>query len=956
MSSNFDRKSNVSNGGNTGALYMKTESTWKTGTQIKGATQYTREHGVGAGYGHGAGTTTDDDDEECINDNRHAPPKGEDADLAEEDDPSHFTLSPEQELAAQSVLRGKRNVFLTGAAGTGKSYLLRYIISRIRTKRRRNGLFVTATTGVAAENVKGTTVHSYAGIGLGNASKEELLKFVMGRPPAVGRWKDTKYLVIDEVSMLHAELFEKLEFIARKVRQDERPFGGVQLILCGDFFQLPPVERRGKDVARYAFQSPVWGACGIETLTLQQVQRQSDNRFITLLNEIRLGDLSERSSRQLEACHTDVKALPNDGILPTRLYCLNRNVDAENQFHLDRLPAPDCVYTGDDQWQPRNGEEYSAEPEDAYRKETVKFPGGGRTKADILEDLDRKCPIKIRLRVGAQVMYTKNDPARNLVNGSRGVVTECGNGPPKVLFDNKQVLEVKMERTAQSCRQGRLIRMYLPLKLAWAMTVHKSQGMTLTRAELQLDNAFEVGQVYVALSRVKSLEGLYLRGGRITAPLVRVDAEVLLRFGRGAAVVAAPAAAMGVGMKADPAGPFTAPQMDVPIQRQQYQHYQSHAVGFAEQMQQRVKAEGGAGLLYSYGVQTECRGPFSAPQAPVHWQQLAPREDPVEDDQHPSKRVKAESSGRASGAPVKRESWPPFYSTGPPSPLYGSRAASSAVVDLITPATEPLWPEPVRAKAGAEDADPFARLVAQKSSSKAVPRAGAAAQRGSSCGKSAPETVDLCSPVKVRSVLNNTCAVQSYELPRSAVTASARAPARATAATAKSGAGSVSAAATVDHSSAVLYFDGGSLGNPGVGGAGCLLYQGSGAAPHQCGYKDGTCLAQAAVRMDGVCTNNQAEYTGLIHGLHAALRLGVRELWVYGDSELVVKQMKREYRVKNPVLQSMHTRAAELAGRLGSVHYAWIERARNDRADALSKRAMLQRDKTEEAADWFRPS
>jgi ribonuclease HI len=955
MSSNFDRKSNVSNGGNTGALYMKTASTWKTGSQIKGETQYTREHGVGAG--HGADTTTDDDDEEGINNNRHAPPKGEDADLAEEDDPSHFTLSPEQELAAHSVLRGKRNVFLTGAAGTGKSYLLRYIISRIRTKRRRNGLFVTATTGVAAENVKGTTVHSYAGIGLGNASKEELLKFVMGRPPAVGRWKDTKYLVIDEVSMLHAELFEKLEFIARKVRQDERPFGGVQLILCGDFFQLPPVERRGKDVARYAFQSLVWGACGIETLTLQQVQRQSDNRFITLLNEIRLGNLSERSSRQLEACHADVKALPNDGILPTRLYCLNRNVDAENQYHLDRLPAPDCVYTGDDQWQPRNGEEYGAEPEDAYRKETVRFPGGGRTKADILEDLDRKCSIKIRLRVGAQVMYTKNDPARNLVNGSRGVVTECGNGPPKVLFDNKQVLEVKMERTAQSCRQGRLIRMYLPLKLAWAMTVHKSQGMTLTRAELQLDNAFEVGQVYVALSRVKSLDGLYLRGGRITAPLVRVDAEVLLRFGRDAAVVAAPAAGMGAGMKADPAGPFTAPQMDVPIQRQQYQHYQSHAAGFAEQMQQRVKAEGGAGLLYSYGVQTECRGPFSAPQAPVHWQQLAPREDPVEDDQHPSKRVKAESSGRASGAPVKRESWPPFYSTGPPSPLYGSRVAASAVVDLITPATEPLWPEPVRPKATMEDADPFGRLVAQKSSSKSVTSA-AAAQGSGSGGMCAPEMVDLCSPVKARPVSNNTFAAQIYELPHAPNPAPAPAltAVRAPVPTTASGTKPVSAIAALDHSRAVLYFDGGSLGNPGVGGAGYLLYQGSGAAPHQCGYKDGTCLAQAAVRMDGVCTNNQAEYTGLIHGLHTALRLGVRELWVYGDSELVVKQMKREYRVKNPVLQSMHTRAADLAARLGSVHYAWIERARNDRADALSKRAMLQRDKAEEAADWFRPS
>lgn len=168
--------------------------------------------------------------------------------------------------------------------------------------------------------------------------------------------------------------------------------------------------------------------------------------------------------------------------------------------------------------------------------------------------------------------------------------------------------------------------------------------------------------------------------------------------------------------------------------------------------------------------------------------------------------------------------------------------------------------------------------------------------------------------------------------------------------------GSTPIAGSVDRHLGVLYFDGGSLGNPGVGGAGYLLFPGCTVPPHEAGYASDAPPTQAAVRMDGVCTNNQAEYAGLIHGLHAAQRLGVRELYVFGDSELVVKQMRGEYRVKNPVLQDLYTRAAELSKKVGTVHFAWIDRQKNAHADALSKRAMNQKDSAEEAADWFRPS
>jgi ribonuclease HI len=158
---------------------------------------------------------------------------------------------------------------------------------------------------------------------------------------------------------------------------------------------------------------------------------------------------------------------------------------------------------------------------------------------------------------------------------------------------------------------------------------------------------------------------------------------------------------------------------------------------------------------------------------------------------------------------------------------------------------------------------------------------------------------------------------------------------------------------------AVLYFDGGSLGNPGVGGAGYLLYPDSSQAamspPHLVNFAGASCAAQAAVRIDGVCTNNQAEYVALIHGMQCASLRGVRELTVYGDSELVVKQMRGEYKVKNPGMRLMNTRAVALAREFPKISYNWIERAKNTRADGLSKRAMLQRDTAEEAADWFTP-
>jgi ribonuclease HI len=502
--------------------------------------------------------------------------------------------------------------------------------------------------------------------------------------------------------------------------------------------------------------------------------------------------------------------------------------------------------------------------------------------------LDRTAPLQIRLRVGAQVMYMKNKADLGLVNGSRGVVVSCTDASPTVKFDNGLQIAVTEEETAQGCAEGLLVRKFMPLKLAWAMTVHKSQGMTLTRVELQLDNAFEVGQVYVALSRVKSLEGLYIRGRNVTAALVCADREVLARFGYGAP---GPAESAGpAGARRDNAAASSSADRKVP----------------------REWLEG----PFSYS-------PVKAPEPTLPY--ATPREAPAKFDAHLQFRDVPPLAPAAQPSSARPFVHP--FTTG------AARSAEPQVIDLISPV--PVKHE-VQVAAGSSNSTRavpptsfFEQLVANNVRAAPPPPAASAKPLAAKV-----EAIDLRSPTSV---------------PAPATIRNAAAPAPMMPIAAK-------AAPPAAIPKAVLYFDGGSLGNPGVGGAGYLLYpdgQVAMGAPHLVNFAGVPCAAQAAVRMDGVCTNNQAEYTGLIHGLHCAALRGVRELTVYGDSELVVKQMRGEYKVKNPVLQEMKTRAAALADKFPMVTFHWIERAKNTKADELSKRAMCKRDTAEEAADWF---
>jgi len=862
------------------------------------------------------------------------------------------TLNEEQREASNMAIYGRKNIFLTGAAGTGKSFLLRYIIQQLKG-RRKGDVFVTATTGIAAENIKGTTLHSFAGIGLGEGNVDQLISKIKNSKPATQRWKRVKYLIVDEVSMLHVDLFEKLEEIARRMKRSsknstDKPFGGIKLILCGDFFQLPPVDRK-RSGNKYAFQSTLWTEdCAIQTVALREVHRQTDDTFVNLLNEVRIGRFTEHTRRQLDACHCSVKPMPNDGILPTKLYCLNKNVDAENLYHLNKLPHPDVVYTGSDNWVPRRDR---SRGDDGYGSNNEGFQEeiDPQTKATMMADVDRKAPIAIRLRIGAQVMYVRNDPNLGLVNGSRGVVVALEETMPIVKFDNGSTLPLKFESFVQSCQEGSLVRRYMPLKLAWALTVHKSQGMTLTRVELQLDNAFECGQVYVALSRVKSLPGLFIRGGKITPDLVRADESVLAIFG---------------------------PTGTNEVRQNTLNEYFS---AIPKRKRESVKEElRSTPQPFSDDDTSECE--FEEDTAFAGNTTTKRQRDSHKEKQDLRRASSGSSSGGETCISSSSSSRSPSSGDGP------HFRAPVDVIDLISPDRIQLAVRRVRATDVAEK-DVFQRLVEQSTQShmsqdehhdwasaatQVMPSQSQANQLSQPGPFSATysQLRDQAYGSRPLSSCSSTSALSSTSSSAGAYWRSKDAPYPVGGAYAAFGATNaapvplyqpqvaVRAAApvavasppvSVNVSKAILYFDGGALGNPGVGGAGYLLYRDSPQPPHVTATAPFT---EAAVRMIGTnCTNNQAEYTGLIHGLQAAVARGVRTITVYGDSELVIKQMKGEYKVKNPVLKGMNQRAQLLAGSFANITYNWVERSKNKPADALSGRAMHQPSSAEECAE-----
>ncbi|XP_076241392.1 pif1 DNA helicase [Calliopsis andreniformis] len=381
-------------------------------------------------------------------------------------------ITEEQSKILEFVLNGK-NIFFTGSAGTGKSFLLKRIIAALPP----DVTMATASTGVAACHIGGITLHQFAGIGLGTANLDRCYQMAVRN--SAGLWRRTKHLIIDEISMVDGDYFDKIEAVARYVRKNERPFGGIQLILCGDFFQLPPVSGRDRK-AKFCFQSNSWEKCVHLNFELQQVHRQKDPIFVKILNNIRIGRVTDDIAETLKA--TAKQKIENDGILATRLCSHVNEAEDINEIQLNELKGESKVYTAQDSDQSMT--------------------------ATLNQQLT--VPDKLVLKIGAQVMLLKNINVSNgLVNGARGVVIKFVENVPVVQFKSGIQYHVKTEKWNIRTNVGAIVhRKQIPLKLAWAFSIHKSQGLTLDCVEMCLAKVFDAGQSYVALSRAQSLQSL----------------------------------------------------------------------------------------------------------------------------------------------------------------------------------------------------------------------------------------------------------------------------------------------------------------------------------------------------------------------------------------------------------------------------------------------------------------
>ena len=398
---------------------------------------------------------------------------------------------------ALEILKGTDNVFLTGQPGTGKTYLINKYIEWCLD----NGIVptITASTGIAAIHVGGSTLHSFAGVYNDNKLTHEDIEEILAKSWIRQKMTATDVLIIDEISMVSAALLDAVDILAREARgRRDKPFGGMRVIFVGDFFQLPPVK------GEYAFNSGSWRDAyskGMKVCYLHEQYRQSDKVFNDILTGVRAGVLDDTQKQLLR----DRIVTDASGLGAIRLDTHNANVDKINTGKLQRLE-------GDMQ---------------SYQMSSY-----GNEKAVV--GLIKNClsPEKLFLKVGAPVLFTKNDLLGAWVNGTQGVVEAMTEHSVSVrITSNDKVVEVPIAEWELAEGYGKhknviATIMQIPLKLAWAITIHKSQGMTLDSAVMDVSRAFAPGQGYVAVSRVRSLEGVYFQG-RLTKGFLKVDKTVV---------------------------------------------------------------------------------------------------------------------------------------------------------------------------------------------------------------------------------------------------------------------------------------------------------------------------------------------------------------------------------------------------------------------------------------------
>ena len=413
---------------------------------------------------------------------------------------------------ALEILKTGANVFLTGEPGSGKTYLVNQYVAWLRE----HGIApaITASTGIAATHIGGMTIHSWSGIGVKTELTKHDLRRIEDNRRAARRIVNTHILVIDEISMLSARTFGMVDAVCRAVRGSRKPFGGLQVVLVGDFFQLPPVVRRDDELnarlgfgnesgdanAQFAYASSAWAALNPAVCYLSEQHRQEDAVFLGILSAFRLGSLDESHVKCLLERRVQTAAA-NDGI--TKLFPHNADVHRLNERELAKL-----------------------------RSEAHCFAMESHGNPKLVEQLKRGClsPETLELKIGAKVMFTRNSMEGKFVNGTTGTVVgfrQYDDFPIVETRAGKRIIAEPVDWSIEHEFQVLASITQVPLRLAWAITIHKSQGMSLDAAVIDLAQAFEYGQGYVAISRVRTLAGLYLLG--LNARALEVHPDILAK-------------------------------------------------------------------------------------------------------------------------------------------------------------------------------------------------------------------------------------------------------------------------------------------------------------------------------------------------------------------------------------------------------------------------------------------
>ncbi len=383
---------------------------------------------------------------------------------------------------ALSILKSGKNVFLTGSAGSGKTFVLNKYVKYL--KERRIPVSITASTGIAATHLEGVTIHAWSGIGIKKVLTSRDLHALKEKKYLKKNIEKSKVLIIDEISMLHKTQLDMVNSVLKYFRETDQAFGDFQIILSGDFFQLPPIGNNSEtNREKFAFMSQSWLDANFTICYLTDQYRHTDNKLNDILNEIRSGFISQDSKNVLSANNDEI-----DVEEPTKLFTHNIDVDRINTEHLKSVKG---------------------------RKKSFRATTKGNPKLAEVVKKSMMAPESLELKIGAKVMFVKNNHEKGYLNGSLGnVIRYDSDGLPVVKLYNGYEITAEHEEWKIENEFGKTLVSYqqVPLRLAWAITVHKSQGMTLDSAEMDLRKTFEKGQGYVALSRVKNLNGLKLTG------------------------------------------------------------------------------------------------------------------------------------------------------------------------------------------------------------------------------------------------------------------------------------------------------------------------------------------------------------------------------------------------------------------------------------------------------------